>query len=62
MKMHSGMDSTLIIKEIKEKHHILFADGQKDLRGKIIRIGHMGNYDINKLARALDVLEGVLKH
>jgi aspartate aminotransferase-like enzyme len=62
MKMYSGMDSTLIIKEIKEKHHILFANGQGDLRGKIIRIGHMGNYDINKLARALDVLEGVLKH
>ncbi len=60
MKMHVGIDSTKIITELKEKHHILFANGQADLRGKIIRIGHMGNYDINKLSGALDALEDVL--
>ena len=61
IKMHKGMDSTPIIKEIKEKYHILFANGQGELKGKILRIGHMGNYDINKLGQALDVLKKVLK-
>lgn len=61
VKMHSKIDSTTVIKEIKEKHHILFANGQQDLKGKIIRIGHMGNYDTKKLDKALDALQEVLK-
>jgi aspartate aminotransferase-like enzyme len=61
VKMRSTIDSTEVIKEIKEKHHILFANGQQNLRGKIIRIGHMGNYDTKKLDKALDVLHKVLK-
>lgn len=62
IKMKGGFDSTAIIKEIKEKHHILFADGQQNLKGTIIRIGLMGIYDKNKLSRALDVLKEVLGH
>jgi aspartate aminotransferase-like enzyme len=61
VKMRGTIDSTEIIKEIKEKHHILFANGQQNLRGKIIRIGHMGNYDTKKMDKALDVLHKVLK-
>ncbi|MDH4210650.1 MAG: alanine--glyoxylate aminotransferase family protein [candidate division WOR-3 bacterium] len=60
MKMPPGKDSTAIINEIKEQHGILFANGQADLRGTIIRIGHMGNYSIEKLRGALDVLEAVV--
>lgn len=59
--MPDRIDSTEVIKEIKEHHKILFADGQADLRGKIIRVGHMGNYSIPKLTHALDVLEDVIK-
>jgi aspartate aminotransferase-like enzyme len=61
VKMRSTIDSTEVIKEIKEKYHILFANGQQNLKGKIIRIGHMGNYDVKKMDRALDVLHKVLK-
>lgn len=60
MKMPPGKDSTVVIKEIKEKYGILFANGQGDLKGTIIRIGHMGNYTIDKLAGALDALQEVL--
>jgi len=56
----SDHSSTDIIKEIKEKHGILFADGQADLKGSIIRIGHMGNYNVSKLSGALDALEMTL--
>jgi aspartate aminotransferase-like enzyme len=60
MKMRDDMSSTDIIKEVKEKHGILFANGQADLRGTIIRIGHMGNYSIEKLREALDALEATV--
>ncbi len=53
-------NSTELINELKEKHGILFADGQADLKGRIIRIGHMGNYDINKMTGALDALETII--
>jgi aspartate aminotransferase-like enzyme len=59
MKMPAGKDSTAIITEIKEQHKILFANGQANLRGTIIRIGHMGNYTIEKLSHALDILQSV---
>jgi aspartate aminotransferase-like enzyme len=59
LKMPPGKDSTAIIKEMKEQHGILFANGQANLRGTIIRIGHMGNYSIEKLQKALDILETV---
>ncbi|UCF69951.1 MAG: alanine--glyoxylate aminotransferase family protein [candidate division WOR-3 bacterium] len=58
-KMPPGKDSTPIIKEIKEQHKILFANGQANLRGTIIRIGHMGNYTVEKLSKALDILQAV---
>jgi aspartate aminotransferase-like enzyme len=60
MKMPKNIDSTAVIKELKEKSGILFANGQGTLKGKIIRIGHMGNYSIVKLDRALNPLESVL--
>jgi aspartate aminotransferase-like enzyme len=58
----SKNNSTMLINELKEKHGILFADGQADLKGKIIRIGHMGNYDISKMTGVLDALETLLSH
>lgn len=62
MIMPNGTNSTSVIKELKEKHHILFADGQQNLKGRIIRIGHMGIYDRKKLDKALDALQEVLAH
>ncbi|MEO0185152.1 MAG: alanine--glyoxylate aminotransferase family protein [candidate division WOR-3 bacterium] len=60
IKMPPGIDSTDIIRECKQKHGILFANGQGEMKGKILRVGHMGNYDIKKLGRALDILEKVM--
>ncbi|MCX7994501.1 MAG: alanine--glyoxylate aminotransferase family protein [candidate division WOR-3 bacterium] len=61
IKMPEGMDSTEIIKECKEKHGILFANGQGEMKGKILRIGHMGNYNLKKMDNALNILEQVLR-
>ena len=60
IKMPANVVSTPIIQRIKEEHGILFANGQANLRGTIIRIGHMGNYTIEKLGQALDILESVM--
>lgn len=62
MKMPPNINSTDIIREIKEKHLILFANGQGEMRGKILRIGHMGNYTIAKVSKAVDILERVFKN
>lgn len=60
VKMPAGQDSTPIIKAVRERHGILFANGQGELKGTILRIGHMGNYTIEKLAAALDALQDVM--
>lgn len=60
VKMPDNVNSSAVIQEIKTKHGILFADGQSELKGKIIRIGHMGNYNIDTLGRALEALRDVL--
>jgi aspartate aminotransferase-like enzyme len=61
IQIPKNASSTVILKEIKEKYGILFADGQANLKGTIIRIGHMGNYTIAKLNTALDALDVVTK-
>ncbi|MGD8979156.1 MAG: alanine--glyoxylate aminotransferase family protein [candidate division WOR-3 bacterium] len=61
LKMPPNVSSTPIIQKIREEHGILFANGQANLRGTIIRIGHMGNYTIEKLGQALDILESVME-
>lgn len=56
IKMKEGINSTQIIKEIKEKKGILFSNGQGDLKGKIIRFSHMGFIDRKILKRSTQVL------
>jgi len=57
IKMPEGVDSTPILKEIKEEEGILFANGQERLKGKLIRFGHMGHANEADTQTALDVLE-----
>ena len=60
IRMPDGINSTDIINETRDRFKILFANGQGELRGTIMRIGHMGNYTIPKLDRALDALQQVI--
>ncbi len=61
IRMQNNIDSSDVILKVKNRYRILLANGQKDLKGKIIRIGHMGNSDKKKLKRAFDALSEVLK-
>ncbi len=57
IKMPDGVDSTEIIAEIKEKEGILFANGQQELKGHLLRFGHMGHANEPDTLKALEVLK-----
>lgn len=59
IKMPEGVDGSQIVEIAKKKKKILFANGQAELRGKIVRIGHMGMISPTELNRAFKVFEAV---
>lgn len=51
IRMPQGIDGSAIVDIVKKKHKLLLANGQAELRGKMVRIGHMGaigKSDLNK--------------
>lgn len=57
----NGLDEGVIRKKVKEGYGYALAGGQDELKGKMFRIGHMGNIDEDDLLSALAGLEKVLK-
>jgi len=58
IKMPEGVDGSKIVEMAKRKK-ILFANGQAELKGKIVRIGHMGAINKTDLNRAFKVFKAV---
>lgn len=56
-----GLSDRDIRGRLKDEYGILLAGGQEDVKGKIFRIGHMGNVDAVELFGVLSALETVLK-
>jgi serine---pyruvate transaminase len=52
-----GVDATRIVAELRERFGITLANGQGELRGKIVRIGHIGWFDVFDITTALAALE-----
>lgn len=44
IKMPIGVDGTKIVDCVKNRYHMLFSNGHAEMRGKIVRIGHMGYF------------------
>ncbi len=61
IKIPDGMTDDDIRGEMKRKFNILMAGGQEHLKGKIFRIGHMGNVGYLELISVLSALELVLQ-
>lgn len=40
-----GVDSSKVVKGLRDRFNMTIADGQDELKGKVIRIGHLGYYD-----------------
>ena len=52
-----GIDASAVVKRLREIHAIVVAGGQDHLKGKILRIGHMGAYDLSDIYVMLGALE-----
>jgi aspartate aminotransferase-like enzyme len=58
----SGLSVTDVRSELKSRFGIQIADGQKDLKGKIIRVGHLGYVSERNTLMTLSTLEAVLSN
>jgi len=57
----AGLEVSAIVKRLRDTHGIVVAGGQDQLKGKILRIGHMGGYtlaDMELVAAALEECVG----
>ncbi|HET7225118.1 MAG TPA: alanine--glyoxylate aminotransferase family protein [Candidatus Eisenbacteria bacterium] len=52
-----GLDAPAIVKRLRDVHGIVVAGGQDHLKGKILRIGHMGDYDLADIHAVLGALD-----
>jgi aspartate aminotransferase-like enzyme len=55
-----GIDSTDVVKGLRERFGMTIANGQGALRGKIFRLGHIGWFDVFDIATMLAAVEIVL--
>jgi len=56
----AGLDSGAIVKEFRETFSAVVANGQGDMKGKLLRIAHIGYYDYLDTIGILGALEQVL--
>src|SRR5262245_6051317 len=59
-KMPPGIDSTALLSKLEKQYGLKLANGQDDLKGKIIRLAHMGYIDQFDVLAALAGVELVL--
>ena len=55
-----GIDGNALVAKIRGDHGIVLAPGQGPLKGKVFRIGHLGQYDRFDIVRCLAALEMTL--
>lgn len=59
-KVPDGVDAAELIRVLQSDYGIVVATGQESLKGKIIRIGHMGHTTEAEIQEVLDALEETL--
>jgi len=57
VRMPDGIDGDDVVKLLRDKHGITIASGQGDLKGKMIRLGHIGFFDVFDITTALAAIE-----
>ena len=60
IRVPAGISDKPLLKTLREQDHVVLANGQNQLEGKIIRIGHLGYFERQDLANAIDRLEARL--
>ncbi len=56
----AGVDSSALVKEFRERFAMVVANGQGEMKGKMIRIAHLGYYDYLDAIGVIGALEQVL--
>ena len=56
-----GIDGDELVAKVRADHGIILAPGQGPMKGKVFRIGHLGNYDRFDIIRCLAALELTLE-
>ena len=41
-----GVEAGAVVKRLRERHRMVMAGGQDRLKGRILRVGHMGHYTV----------------
>jgi aspartate aminotransferase-like enzyme len=57
IRVPSEIDSSAIVLSMRERSGVTVVGGQGELKGKIVRIGHIGYIDVHDVATALTALE-----
>jgi len=55
-----GLDSTELVKRVRDDHNILISGGQGELKGRIFRIGHLGCAGIEQVRRTIKAVAASL--
>ena len=53
----AGIEVPALIQRLRERHGVVVAGGQDQLKGRILRVGHMGDYDLADIHVVLGGLE-----
>src|SRR5262249_13388393 len=61
VKMPAGIDSSALLSKLEKQYGLKLANGQDNLKGKIIRLAHMGYIDQFDILAAIAGVELVLK-
>jgi|LSQX01.3.fsa_nt_gb aspartate aminotransferase-like enzyme len=54
--VHSPVDSSDLVRYLRERHGVLISGGQGELKGRIFRIGHMGTVHFEQIERTVEAL------
>ncbi len=57
VRVPPGLDGVAIVRSMRERSGVTAAGGQGELKGKIVRIGHIGYVDLGDVTAALAALE-----
>ncbi|HET7903353.1 MAG TPA: alanine--glyoxylate aminotransferase family protein [Candidatus Eisenbacteria bacterium] len=56
----AGIDGAAVVKTMEKRYGVKIAGGQDSLKGKIFRLGHIGNYDAGDILRLVGAFESAL--
>jgi len=57
LRVPDGVDAAALLLDLRDRMGVQLIGGQRDLKGKIVRIGHIGYFDVFDITTALAALE-----